>query len=241
MSRPPIRRVLAAVVASVLVTGCLPDAATAQGREVARLYGTFMIAAAAVFAVVAGLMIWSIVRYRGPGGRDVEQPRHVHGNTVLEVVWWAIPTALVAILAAGTIGVLAQVDAREPSPDVTVEVDGFQWGWRFTFPDEGVSVSGTAEDPPAIRLPVGETIAFVIHSEDGVHSFNIPQFLIKRDAVPNRENRFDVTIEEEGLYGGQCGEFCGLLHARQLFSIEAVSREAYDAWIAEQGQASDGG
>jgi cytochrome c oxidase subunit II len=242
MSRPPIHRALVTIGAVGLLTGCLPDAATAQGREVSRLYGTFMIAAAGVFVIVVGLLAWSIVRYRGPPGRDVEQPRAIHGNTLLEVVWWALPTALVAVLAAGTIGVLAQVDAREPEPGVTVEVDGFQWGWRFTFPQhDGVSVSGTAADPPSIQLPVGETIAFLINSEDVVHSFNIPQFLIKRDAVPSRENRFDVLIDEEGLYGGQCGEFCGLLHAQQLFSIEAVSRDAFDAWISEQGAASDGG
>lgn len=241
MSRPPIHRALVAVGGLGVLAGCLPEAATAQGREVSRLYGAFMIAAAAVFVVVAALLAWSIVRYRGPPGRDVEQPRHVHGNTLLEVAWWAIPTALVAVLAAGTIGVLAEVDAREPAPEVTVEVDGFQWGWRFTFPDEGVTVTGTAEDPPAIQLPVGETIAFIINSEDVVHSFSIPQFLIKRDAVPNVENRFDVTIEEEGLYGGQCGEFCGLLHSRQTFTIEGVTREAFDAWIEEQGASPDGG
>lgn len=226
------------VAVAALATGCLPDAATAQGREVARLYGWFMLAAAGVFAIVAGLLAWSVARYRGPAGRDAPLPRPIHGNVPLEVAWWALPAALVAVLAVGTVAVLAQVDAREPSPGVTVEVDGFQWGWRFTLPDEEVVVSGTAEDPPAILLPVGETIAFVINSEDVVHSFNVPRFLIKRDAVPGRENRFDVIIEEEGLYGGQCGEFCGLLHARQLFSIEGVPRAEFEAWVAEQRDAA---
>ena len=152
-------------------------------------------------------------------------------------MWWVLPTILVGVLAFMTIGVLGEVDARAEEPELVVEVAGYQWGWQFTYPESGVVVNGTAADPPRIRLPVGETVAFVISSRDVIHSFNIPTFLIKRDAVPGQENRFDVVIEMEGTYGGQCGEFCGLLHARQLFEIEGVSREAFDAWLAEEAVA----
>ena len=239
MNRRRGRRAVAlALAASTLaITGCLPRAVTDRGREVADLYSLFMIAAAGVFVLVVGLLAWTIVRYRGKPGRDVELPRQIHGNVRLEVIWWAIPTALVGVLIVLTVGVLSRVDAREETPSVTVEVAGFQWGWRFTYADADVTVTGTAADPPTLRLPVDRTIAFVITSEDVVHSFNIPNFLIKRDAVPNMENRFDVMIEDEATYGGQCGEFCGLLHARQLFEIDAVQPEAFDTWLAEQAAA----
>lgn len=240
MIRPPIRRALTLIGVSVSTTACLPQAVTTQGQDVAWLYSVFMLVAAGVFVLIAGLIAWSIVRYRGSPGRNVAMPPQSHGNMTLEVVWWAIPTAIVVVLALFTIGVLSQVDARAEEPAVVVEVQGFQWGWEFTYPDAGVVVSGTAADPPMIQLPVGRTVAFVITSNDVVHSFNVPQFLIKRDAIPNRPNRFDVLIEEEGTYGGQCGEFCGLLHAQQLFEIDAVQPDAFEAWLEQQAAEQDG-
>lgn len=231
--RPP-HRALALGATAAALTGCLPETATSQGQRVADLYTVFMIAAAGVFVLVVGLLAWTVVRYRGQPGRDVEMPPQIPGSLRLEVVWWVLPTLLVGVLAVMTIGVLGEVDARAEEPELVVEVAGYQWGWQFTYPESGVVVNGTAADPPRIRLPVGETVAFVISSRDVIHSFNIPTFLIKRDAVPGQENRFDVVIEMEGTYGGQCGEFCGLLHARQLFEIEGVSRQAFDTWLAEQ-------
>lgn len=225
---------LAAAAVLVALTGCLPTAVTDRGRDVAWLYDLFLVAAAAVFVIVAALIGWSVVRYRGAPGRDVPPPEAVHGNLRLEIVWWAVPTALVVALIGFTWVVLSQVDARAEDPALTVGVEGFQWGWRFTYEGTDVVVSGTAADPPTLTLPTERTIAFVITSTDVVHSFNIPNFLIKRDALPTRENRFDVVIEMAGTYGGQCGEFCGLLHARQLFEIEAVTASEFDDWLAGQ-------
>lgn len=229
-----MHRAAALACLAILTTACVPEAATSQGRDVAWLYNIFMLASAGVFVIVIGLLTWSIIRYRGQPGRDVEMPTPTRGNVTLEVIWWSLPAALVVVLAVLTVGVLGQVDAREDDPGVVVRVHAFQWGWEFTFPDADVVVSGTAADPPRIELPTGETIAFEITSQDVVHSFWIPRFLIKRDAVPNRPNRFDVVIEEQGTYGGQCGEFCGLLHSRQLFEIDAVNRSDFDAWLTEQ-------
>ncbi|MBW3612486.1 MAG: cytochrome c oxidase subunit II [Chloroflexi bacterium] len=220
----------------VALTGCLPAAVTDRGREVAWLYDLFFVAAAIVFVFVAALIGWSVVRYRGAPGRDVALPEPVHGNLRLEIMWWALPTALVVLLIGFTWVVLAQVDAREEEPSLTIEVEGFQWGWRFTYEEADVVVSGTAADPPTLTLPTERTIAFVITSTDVVHSFSIPAFLIKRDALPTRKNRFDVVIELAGTYGGQCGEFCGLLHARQLFEIKAVPGDEFDTWLASQAR-----
>jgi cytochrome c oxidase subunit 2 len=237
-SRRPAAVLAGAVGVALATTACVPQAATRQGRDVAQLYWLFMAASAVVFVVVVGLLTWSMVRYRGRPGRDAPLPTQTRGNMTLEVIWWALPSALVVVLAVLTIGILGQVDAREDEPQLVVQVRGFQWGWEFTYADVDVVVSGSAANPPTIELPVGETIAFEVVSDDVIHSFWIPRFLIKRDAVPNHPNRFDVVIEEEGTYGGQCGEFCGLLHSRQLFEIDAVPRAQFDEWLAAQPASS---
>jgi cytochrome c oxidase subunit II len=237
-SLPPARHGL--LILPLLLAGCLPEAVTRQGGRVADLYTLFMLAAAVVFAVVVGLLGWSIWRYRG-GPRDTELPPQTHGNLRLETAWWALPALLVVVLGTLTTLVLGDVDARADEPDLVVEVTGFQWQWRFTYPDSGVVVTGTHEQPPVIYLPTSETIAFEITARDVIHSFTIPAFLIKRDAVPGRENRFDIVIEDEGTYSGQCGEFCGLLHSYQRFTIEAVPRAEFEAWLAGQQETAANG
>ncbi len=215
-----------------VLAGCLPESATVEGELVSWLYGLFMIAAAVVFAIVAGLIGWSILRYRADDA--VGLPPQTRANIPLEVVWWALPTLLVVVLIIATTGVLARIDAPPPEEALVVEVDGFQWGWRFTYPEAGVTVTGNATDPPRIRLPLNRPITFVLRSADVVHSFYVPAFLVKRDNVPGQENRLTLTITEEATYGGQCGEFCGLLHEGMGFEIDAVQPDEFEAWLAAE-------
>jgi Heme/copper-type cytochrome/quinol oxidases, subunit 2 len=83
-------------------------------------------------------------------------------------------------------------------------VQGFQWQWRFTYPDSGVQLTGQIGDPPQVVLPVGREIEFVLTSPDVIHSFYVPRFLIKRDTIPGITNRIALTINEKGIYSGQC-------------------------------------
>jgi len=216
------------------VTACLPQSATAEGDAVTGLYVLFMIAAIGVFVVVAGLIAWSIIRHRAgdPGTLPIQTDAHLR----LEAIWWAAPTVLVGVLIVLTVGVLSRIDAPPPSDALVVEVDGFQWGWRFTYPEADVTVAGTAVDPPRIRLPLDRPITFVLRSADVVHSFYVPAFLVKRDHVPGQENRLTVTLTREGTYGAQCGEFCGLLHEGMRFEIDAVRPDAFETWLASEGR-----
>ena len=234
MTRDRARRAAPLFLVGVLV-GCLPEAATAEGDEVSRLYGLFVVAAGVVFAIVAGLIGWSISHHRA--GSDTGLPPQTRANTWLEVTWWALPTLLVVVLIVATTGVLARIDAPPPDDALVVEVDGFQWGWRFTYLEADVTVAGNATDPPRIKLPLDRPVDFVLLSSDVVHSFYVPAFLVKRDNVPGHENRLTVVIEEEGTYSGQCGEFCGLLHYGMGFEIDAVPQDEFDAWLATQGDA----
>ena len=218
---------------SLATAGCAPQAGNEQGDAVKGLYDVFSVTAAVIFVIVAGLIAWSIIRYRAKPG-DNELPHQFHANVKLEVLWFAIPTAIVIGLFITSAVVLNDINEEAPEPAAVVNVQAFQWGWRFDFEEAGVTITSRPGDPAAISLPVGEPITFVISSNDVAHSFYIHEFLLKRDAIPGKENRLAITINEEGTYGGQCAEFCGLLHSEMPFTIDAIPPDEYRAWLEEQ-------
>lgn len=228
MTRVSVRIAVAAVAATA---ACAPEAAGDQGAAVKDLYDVFFYVAAGVFAVVAGLIGWSILRFRK---KDDEEPPQTKHNLVLEVTWFAIPTAIVVVLFVLSAQTLGDVNDEHPDPAVTVTVEAFQWGWRFTYEGEAVVVEGLPEEPAAIVLPVDQPLRFDLVSADVVHSFYVPRFLVKRDAVPGTTNRIDYVIRDEGTYDGRCAEFCGVLHDSMPFTIEAVAQDEYEEWLATQ-------
>ncbi|MGH2675925.1 MAG: hypothetical protein ACRDH1_11015, partial [Actinomycetota bacterium] len=106
-----------------------------------------------------------------------------------------------------------RVEGLSPDPDVTIRVTAFRWSWRFDYQGEGVSVFGTPDDPPEMVVPVGRTVRIVLTSTDVIHSFFLRDFAFKRDAIPGRVTRFDLTVERAGLYPSQV---CGDLRPRPL-------------------------
>jgi cytochrome c oxidase subunit II len=229
-------------VAVLALAGCgTLTPVTEQGRDIQGLYNILFIAAAVVFVLVESAIVFSVVRYRR---RSDLLPPQFHGNNLLEVVWTVVPLLIVATLFALGWGVLAKVDAKADNPRVTVNVVGFQWQWQFTYqgehlklpagqPAEDLTIKGTIAKPPVIYLPVGEPIRFTTQSQDVIHSFYVRQFLFKRDAFPDHVNTFDLTITEPGTYGGQCTEYCGLAHQAMRFTVRAVSRPEFDAWLVK--------
>jgi cytochrome c oxidase subunit 2 len=227
------RRSVVALLAVALALGaCTAPPATVEADRVQGLYNLFLIAAGAVFVVVAGLIGWNIVRYRSRG--DDSLPVQSKTSLVLELIWWALPTLLVIGLFVASAAVLNTNDARRPGAPLRVKVEGFQWQWRFTYIDSKVQLTGVPGSPPELVLPVGETVDFELVSDDVIHSFFIPAFLVKRDTVPGVDNHLQLTINQQGTYTGQCAEFCGLLHDQMLFSIRAVSASDFSTWLASQ-------
>jgi cytochrome c oxidase subunit 2 len=222
-----------AVVAAAGMAACAPDPIGEQGGAVKDLYDLFFYVAAVVFAVVAGLIGWSIVRFRRKPGDDTLPPQTKH-NLALEITWSAIPTVIVIGLFVLSAGALQDVNDEHPDPYLTVRVDSFQWGWRFTYEDHAVVIEGLPESPAEIVLPVGEPLRFDLLSSDVVHSFYVPRFLTKRDMIPGETNRIDYTIHKVGTYDGECAEFCGVLHDRMLFTLKAVPVEEFEDWVAAQ-------
>jgi cytochrome c oxidase subunit 2 len=233
----PARRVAAAALLVALLPACAPEAVAEQGDATGSLYRFFMIVAAVIFVVVAGLIGWSIVRYRDREGS--EEPPQVHTNLGLEITWFAIPTVIVVVLFFLSIDRLDTVNEAAPDPSVTVSVEGFQWGWLFTY-DSGVTIQSLPDEPAEIVLPVGEPVAFMLESTDVIHSFYIPRLLMKRDVIPGRTNRIDVVLDEAGTYDGKCAEFCGLLHDRMDFSLSAVPGDEFEEWVDDQLEGSEG-
>jgi cytochrome c oxidase subunit 2 len=224
------------LLVALAASGCLlpPDPVTETGQDVFNLYLVVLALAALVFIGVEGFILYAIFRYRRQPGDEVLPEQH-HGNTAVEIVWTLIPTVIVFILFGASLITLSTVEARSETPGVEVRVEGFQWEWRFHYPDGSVSGPQGGE-PPVLAVPVGEPVRLVLESIDVNHSFYVPQFLIKRDLIPvgenGRLNELEFTVTEVGTYAGQCAEFCGTAHADMDFTVEAMERADYDAWLA---------
>jgi cytochrome c oxidase subunit II len=228
---------LVAAAAVVVVAGCLPAPATEQARAVSTLWTQFVIAAAIVGAIVWGLITIAIVRYRRRPADVGTVPPQIADSRRLEIAWTALPILTILGLFGLTLAALGQVDARAASR-VTVDVTAFRWQWRFDYEGTAVSVVGGPNQPAEMVVPVGEPIHIVLTSVDVDHAFFVPQFLFKRDAIPGHPTEFDVTITDEATYSGQCAEFCGVFHDRMTLTVRAVSRAAFDAWLASQAPAA---
>ena len=235
-----IVRVGAPLLLLVVLGGCLlpPEPKTDAGRDVFNLYLVVLALAAVVFVGVEGFILYAVFRYRRKPGDDVV-PEQLHGNTLVEIIWTVIPSVIVLVLFVASMITLGSVEARAEEPGVTIQVDGFQWNWRFAY-EEGVTVTGETGEPPVLAVPVGEPVRLVLNSLDVNHAFYVPDFLIKRDLIryPDEaeDNELEFTVTEAGTYAGQCAEFCGAAHAEMTFTVEAMPREEYDAYL--QGLAS---
>jgi cytochrome c oxidase subunit 2 len=178
-----------------------------------------------VFVLVEGALLYAIFRFRGKPG-DAE-PRQVHGNTTVEIVWTVIPALILAAIAVPTVRGIFQTSAVPTTGDMLkVEVVGHQWWWEFRYPDLHLT---TANE---LHIPVGQTVSLHMGTVDVVHSFWPPRFAGKRDVFPNRETRLWFQAKVAGEYPGQCAEFCGIQHGRMAFRVKAQTPEEFQAWVA---------
>jgi len=216
-----------------------PPGATTQGKTIADLYHVLWYFAIPVGVIVYGLILWSIVRYRKRPDDDGSLPKQTRYALRLEVTYTVIPILMVAAIFGFTYRAEQNVDRVAPNPAIVVDVDGFQWEWRFTYEGKGVTVVGTPGHVPTLVLPAGETTQIVLRSEDVVHAFFVPDFLFQRQAIPGVVNRFDLTIPSPGVWPGACSQYCGLDHTSMIFTVRAVSPADFATWLASQG--SSGG
>lgn len=216
-----------------------PDGITDEAREMHQLWIGSTIAALVVGIAVWILIAYAAIRYRKRGD---ELPRQTAYNLPLEVVYTVIPFVIIAVLFFFTVNTQNRVMERSAEPDVTVAVNAFKWNWQFVYPDttdenggEPVSTVGSTTEIPILVLPVDQTIRFELASADVIHSFWVPEFLFKLDAIPGnengRDNVFEVTVREQGAYVGRCAELCGTYHAYMNFEVRSVSAEDYEDYL----------
>ncbi len=221
--------------------GGAQDPATSQGRDVLALWRVLLSTGVAVGALVAGLILWTVVRDRRPRGLAAGAlPAQVRANVPLEVLYTVIPLVLVAVLFGLTMRAQHRVSRQHATPDLAVEVTGLQWGWRFRYPAQGVTVVGDANHPPTLVLPAGADVRLRLVAADVIHSFFVPAFLVKRDLIPGVDNAIEVHPTRVGRFPGYCAEFCGLDHWRMTFDVEVVSPADFQAFVADQQPAPDG-
>lgn len=226
------------LLAALTLTACSgselgpPTPVTEQGRSIDGLWLVFAWVAGVIGILVWGLIGWATIKYRRRN-RDALPPQFRY-NVPLEVVYTGIPIVIVCVLFLLTFNVINRVNAVAATPDLTVEVTGFQWDWQFHYPEYDITITGAPDQPPVLVLPTDETIRLELTSADVIHSFYVPEFLEKRDVIPGTVEEMDVTITEPGTFQGRCAEFCGVYHDRMTFSVEAVSPTDFEAWAADQ-------
>ena len=200
----------------------------------------------AICILVMLLLLFIMVRFRASANPVPSKTTH---HTLLEVAWTVIPILILIVVAIPSFKLLyLQLDL--PKADLTIRAIGHQWYWSYEYPDNGnftfdANMVQTADlKPGQLRLletdnevvvPVGKNIRIQITSTDVIHSWTVPSFGIKHDAVPGRVNEswFNIDADKPGLYYGQCSELCGTAHAFMPIKIRAVTDAEFQAWVAE--------
>ncbi len=226
----------------------LQGAATELMQQTRDFHAFVVIIITAVTALVLALLVWVMVRYNR---RANPEPRKFSHNTTVEVIWTVAPVLILIAIAIPSFPILYQQE-RTPKADFTVKVVGNSWYWSYEYPDYGVAFDSNllpeaearaankpyllAVNEPMV-VPVGSTVQLLISSNDVIHSWAMPSFAVKQDAVPGRLNQGWFKVEKPGVFYGQCSELCGVRHAYMPIEVHAVERSRFDAWIASKGGA----
>jgi len=219
-------------IAITLWIDWFPDNASTSATKIDNLYDVLLICSVPVFVLVMTIAIYSVVRFRAKPG-DLGDGAPIHGNTRLEIVWVSIPFIMVTLLAIYGWWVLDDIEAKQ-SNAMVVNVTGQQFTWSFEYPSEKVQTK-------ELVLPVDRPIEFKIQSKDVIHSFWVPQFRLKSDAVPGLTTQIRVTPNKEGNYEVVCAELCGIGHATMRQFARVVPANEFDRWISDQKKAAGGG
>ena len=215
------------------------------------LYGLHMLVfwiCVAIGVLVFGVMAYSIMHHRKSKGAEAA---NFHESTKVEIIWTVVPLLILIGIAIPATGTLLDLEDAKTDADITLQVTGIQWKWKYTFVDEDVSfISSLAQssrdvvkDPTSnenyllevdneLVLPVGKKVRFLFHSDDVIHAWWVPALGVKQDSIPGFINDSWALIEEPGIYRGQCAELCGKDHGFMPIVVNAVSEPEYKAWLA---------
>ncbi len=207
----------------------LPSADSSQAHKVDDVYWFVTIICMAIFALVAGVSVYSVWKFRAAPD-DEEDGSPIHGHTGLEVVWTAVPAALVTAISIYSGVVLVQVE-RIPAEHRVIEVTAQQFAWSFTYPEAKVT-SGQ------LALPINQPVEFKLTAKDVIHSFWVPEWRMKKDAVPGIETQVIVTPTKLGTFTVICTELCGLGHAAMRAQALVLTQAGFERWLNNEKQAA---
>ena len=238
----PSRRSLSAASVAALVAIALgiflsylihwfPPQASTQAHNTDTLYHVLVIASIPIFVLVVTVILYSVWQFRMRPGEELKDGPPIHGNTRLEVLWTAIPAALLLGMVGYSFVVLHENEAK-PAREIQIGVTAQQFVWSYQYPP---SVTGGAPlNSYKLYVPEGESVYFNLHSRDVIHAFWIPAFRIQEDAVPGITTHWRATPTRFGTYPVVCNLLCGLGHSLMRSTVHVVPEAQFKAWIQSQ-------
>lgn len=203
--------------------------ASTAADKIDTLYDWLLIASVPVFVLVMAVAIFSVIRFRAQPGHEMVDGAPIHGHTRLEVIWVTIPFLIVTALAVYAAVVLSQVEEKKPNP-LKIQVIGQQFTWHFEYLNAGGKKFTTDE----LYLPKGRPVEFDIEAKDVLHSFWVPQFRLKQDAVPGITTHMRLTPTRNGRYEVVCTELCGLGHSTMRSPTVVLDNADFEKWAQDQ-------
>jgi cytochrome c oxidase subunit II len=223
------------------MTHWFPDAISTYGAEIDRLFYIILVITGVIFVVVQGALLYFVYRYRHREGRTAY---HIHGNLRAEAIWTLIPFIIVLVIAGMSVGPwlrIRDVD-RFPPPELEVAITAKQFEWNVTYPGADNRL-GTEDDftrRNQLHLPVDRVVHVHLGAEDVIHSFFLPEFRVKQDAIPGMTIPVWFEAIETGTYVLGCAELCGLGHYRMRGTVTVHEGPAFDTWSAARGAVAFG-
>jgi cytochrome c oxidase subunit II len=203
-----------------------PIAASAEAISIDTLSNAHYWMISFLFSLIMVFMLYAAVVFRRDPD-DQEDGPHVHGNTMLEIVWTVIP--LIIVIAFGVWGAIMLNDiTRADNVDMRVGVEAEQWSWSFNYPEQGGFTS------PELVLPVNHQIMLEMRTKDVIHNFWVVEFRVKQDLLPGSTQELRITPTETGEYVVRCAEICGLSHSMMLAPVRVVTDAEFAAWVEER-------
>ena len=193
----------------------------------------------AIFILVAGLLLFVVIRFRARGNDVASEPPQVYGSNQVELAWTVIPVLIVVVLFLATARVIFAIqDAPKPQSALDVTVIGHQFWWEFRYPKLGIVTANELHIP--VSSPVHPIPTYLkLLSADVDHSFWVPELAGKTDLIPNRVNQLWIDPLQTGLYLGQCAQFCGIEHAKMLIRVYVDTPDDFAAWARNQRQSGN--